>query len=279
MSVRTQPRLGCSVWAMFLLPFFFVQMFFIAMNDSTLPHDVVFTLLLGWIMHLGVLLKSLQYHGASIAVSALVAACGLGSIHWLARRMASSRRVIWRWRSTICLTTILLLPLGMVFGTGGIVQQCRWLAKGPWLEKARHYHDTKTLMNARELVMALQVYSAKDEQARFPDHLQELVTSGCIEQGKLDEFGWTTLRDGDPPVPWIYVPGLTGFMAAALPVLILPLTEHNDSRIIATNVGVVNSMTPSEIRKLLPKWKEDYAALGISLPTVLEEYEQSLPAK
>jgi hypothetical protein len=90
----------------------------------------------------------------------------------------------------------------------------------------------------------------------------------------------TYVGDGSsPPAPWIYVRGLTDSAPGEIPLIIAPHTYEKGMRIIATNDTSVELMKPAAIRKLLPQWKERFAALGIPLPAVLAAYEQeALPA-
>jgi hypothetical protein len=106
--------------------------------------------------------------------------------------------------------------------------------------------------------------------------LDGLLSAGSLEGlDTLETFNAFVGDTGEPPTPWIYVRGLSDSAPGELPIIIAPIPYKNGKRIIGTNDTSVESMKPSGIREALPKWKAGYAALGIPLPKVLEEYDVS----
>lgn len=267
---------NCIGWGIVTIIGGFMLLVLLSFLDAWM-FELPFYLVAGWFIYLGRTLKEIMWNWEAIVSGIVFLVLSVGGFHLVTRSIVASRGTTWQWRWSICISALFLVIFGVSLAIGGIAHQAVWLARADkWISGRSSGTITKQIANARQLTIAVRLYAA-DEGGRYPARLDELITSGSV--GGLDFLEQTLFSwpPGEPPSSWIYVRGLSESAPAYLPIFISPGTFQDGKRIIATNDTSVELMKPSTIRELMPQWKTDYAALGVPLPQVLQEYDGAPP--
>jgi len=191
--------------------------------------------------------------------------------HYLAKGVLRLEGIVWRWRWTVCLSTLLLIVFGVSLAVGGIAHQIAWLTKsGDWMVSNRS-PTMRSLSHAKQMITLLKLY-ASDNNGKYPENLDALVEVPDLTTPeyylKISSVGWDI---GEPVTPWVFVSGLTDDDAGDIPLVISPYALKGKGRLIGTNDSRVALMSEAQIKEALPSWRSGYRKIGIEMPAILEE--------
>ena len=228
-------------------------LFLVVLGGMAWPFQAAWALLTGWFSYPLRALPLVEANPSMTVCGLAALALALWAGHRLLRSLAPRFPALpapWPFRLTAVLFALLLLAFGTSIAMTGIVHQLAWLATSgePNIVRNGSSVRIKATHNAKQLHLALFHY--EDKFGRFPDRLEDLVTSGILEPA-----GWNHYLcpapgnpDGDP---WLYLgAGKSSADDPGSPLLVSP-APYGEDHVILRIDGAAKTLSSEELAPLL----------------------------